>query len=165
MARWKWRIAVTSLDEVREQIAHFQAEARALGNQPERFEEVTGEVQMPRFWLKYYRSLEKRLLAGELPALDQAELQAICLGDQVVLLAVPAEVYTAQGMAIWAGSPFAHTLLTCYANGIVGYIPPAEEFAQGSYAAKLAAAVYGGAPFMPDIASRLVKSALTLLSE
>ncbi len=155
--------AVPSLAEVRGQIAHYQAEARALGNRPERFEEVTGEVQMPRFWLGYYRSLEKRLLAHDLPAEAQVELQAFCLGDQVVLLAVPAEVYTAQGKLIRRESAFEHTMLVCYANGMVGYIPPAEEFAQGSYAAKLAAAVYGGAPFQPDIATRLIDSALPLV--
>jgi hypothetical protein len=97
--------AVPSLAEVRGQIAHYQAEARALGNRPERFEEVTGEVQMPRFWLGYYRRLEKRLLAHDLPAEAQVELQAFCLGDQAVLLAVPAEVYTAQGKHIRRESP------------------------------------------------------------
>lgn len=157
--------AVPPREEVRAQIAHYAAEAKALGNQPERFEEVTGEVQMPRFWLKYYRGIEKRLLAGELPMQDQTELQAFCLADQLVLLAVPAEVYSAQGMAIRADSTFKHTLLACYANGIVGYIPPAEEFAEGSYAAKLAAAVYGGAPFQPDIAARLVSAALALVGQ
>ncbi len=151
-----------SLEEVRDQIAHFQAEAKRLGKQPERFEEVTGEVQMPRFWLGYYRSLERRLLAHDLPAVDHAELQAFCLGEQVILLAVPGEVYTAEGMTIRAGTSFEHTLLVCYANGLVGYIPPAKEFARGAYAARMAAAVYGGLPFQPDIADRLVSSALAL---
>jgi len=155
--------AVPSLEEVRQHIAHFQAEARRPGRRSERFEEVTGEVQMPRFWLGYYRSLERRLLAHELPAQDQAELQAFCLGEQAVLLAIPAEVYTGEGMAIRAGSSFPHTLPVCYANGLVGYIPPAEEFARGSYAARMAAAVYGGPPFQPDIAERLVRSALSLV--
>jgi len=155
--------AVPSLEEVRQHIAHFQAEARRPGRRSERFEEVTGEVQMPRFWLGYYRSLERRLLAHELPAQDQAELQAFCLGEQAVLLAIPAEVYTGEGMAIRAGSSFPHTLPVCYANGLVGYIPPAEEFARGSYAARMAAAVYGGPPFQPDIAERLVRSVLSLV--
>lgn len=159
----KMAYAVPSLEEVRAQIAHFQAEARQLGRQPERFEEVTGEVKMPRFWLGYYRSLERRLLANDLPAHSQAELQAFYLGEQGVLLAVPAEVYTAEGMTIRAEAPFEHTLLACYANGIVGYIPPAREFARGGYAARLAAAVYGGVPFQLDIAERLVRSALALV--
>ncbi len=154
---------VPSLNEIRGHIAHFEEELKLQGNKPERFEEVTGEVKMPRFWLRYYRGLEKRLLADALPAQEAVDVQALSISDAAILLGIPAEVYTEQGMAIRAASAFPHTLPVCYANGLVGYIPPAIEFQRKGYAAILGAAVYGRPLFQPTIADRLLETALTLV--
>jgi neutral ceramidase len=148
---------------VREQIAHYEAQARALGRVEEHFKEVTADVPMPRFWLRYYSLLEQRLAAGDLPEQDHAPLQVFTIGDAVALLGIPAEVYTAQGRALRQGSAFPHTLPVCYANGDIGYIAPPSEFAAGSYATSLAAAVYGGPPFKPTVGAEFLKAALPLL--
>jgi len=154
---------IPSLEVIRKQIAHFSTEARALGNQPEDFKEVTGEVKMPRFWLRYYKALEARLMAGEQPACVVAELQAFTIGDVLALVAIPAEVFTEQGLAIRQRSPFRHTLPVCYANGLYGYLPPRAEYEKGGYTASLAAAAYDAPPYQADVTDRLVSGVERLL--
>ncbi|MFO7323099.1 MAG: hypothetical protein DIU68_015335 [Chloroflexota bacterium] len=156
-------LAVPGLDEIRERIAVYQLEARTLGRHTEEFKAPSGEVKMPRFWLRYYRALERRVLEGKQPDYYEAELQAFLFGDQLALLGIPAEVYTEQGMAIRRQSRYAHTLPVCYANGLYGYLPPREEFVKGGYTAKLAAAVYDTPPYVSVVAERLVSAAATLL--
>lgn len=154
---------VPSLETVRERIAHFNAEAQALGNQPEDFKAPSGEVKMPRFWLRYYQALEDRLTAGEQPSGVQAELQAFSIGDVLALVAIPAEVFTEQGLAIRQLSPFQHTLPVCYANGVYGYLPPRSEYEKGGYTAILAAAAYDAPPYQMDVTDRLVSAVEQLL--
>lgn len=156
---------VPSLDAVRAKIAQYEAEADALGDQPEDFKEVTGEVQMPRFWLRYYRMLEAQIEAGALADSVGVELQAFTVGDALTLIAIPAEVYTEQGMAIRRLSSFAHTLAVCYANGTYGYLPPRADYESGSYTAVLAAAAYGAPPYQADVADRLVAAVEALLAQ
>jgi hypothetical protein len=152
-----------TLAAIQERIGHFSAEARALGNQPEDFKAPSGEVQMPRFWLRYYRMLERQLSAGTLRPTVEAELQAFSIGDVLTLVAIPAEVFTEQGLAIRQLSPFRHTLAVCYANGEYGYLPPRAEYEKGGYTAVLAAAAYGAPPYQPDVADRLVSAVDALL--
>jgi hypothetical protein len=155
---------VPSLETVRERIATYTAEADALGDQPEDFKEVTGEVRMPRFWLRYYTDLEAKMSAGTQADSMAAELQAFKIGDALTLVAIPAEVYTEQGMAIRRLSQAPHTLAVCYANGTYGYLPPRADYESGSYTAVLAAAAYGVPPYQPDIADRLVAAVDHLLA-
>lgn len=60
------------------------------------------------------------------------EMQAIALGD-AVLVTTPGETFVEIGQAIKAGSPFEHTLVTGYTNGVIGYIPTAKAFDEGGY--------------------------------
>ena len=152
------------LDAVRERIDHFKAEARALGNQPEDFKEVTGQVKMPRFWLRYYKALDERMTAGTQASSVTAELQAFTVGDTLALVAIPAEVFTMQGLAIRQASRFEHTLPVCYANGLYGYLPPRAEYESGGYTAILAAAAYDAPPYQADVTERLVAAVDRLLS-
>jgi len=58
---------------------------------------------------------------GELPSNDVLELQAIRLGE-LILLAVPGELYVEIGLERKRLSPFPHTLIAGYANGMLGYL-------------------------------------------
>ncbi len=147
-----------SAQMLKEKIAHYRAEVRELGGKPEIFEGVTSEAKLPRFWLGYYRNMQQRLANGEQPDHDDAELQTFALGKDVVLLAIPAEVYTAQGLKLRAESPYPHTLPVCYANGLYGYIPPRSAYEKTSYAASMAAAVFDRPPFRSNVAEVLVES-------
>lgn len=154
---------IPTLEVIRERISQYDAQARALGSQAEDFKAVTGAVPMPNFWLRFYQGLEQRLLANQQPAQATAELQMLSLSDTVALVGIPAEVFTEQGLAIRAHSPYAHTLVVCYANGTFGYTPPPEEFERGGYTAVLAPAAGGSPPYTNDVASRVVEAVTQLL--
>lgn len=154
---------VPAPEAIRARIAQYEAEIEAQGEQPERFTEVIGEAQMPRFWLRHYKSLAERLEAGETLDYKDIEMQAFVIAGELALLALPGELFTAAGRAVQAASPHAHTLPVCYANGAYGYFPPPVEFETAGYAATLAAAVHNSPPFKPDIAARIVEGAARLL--
>ncbi len=149
---------IPSLDVIRQRISVYQAQADALAGQAEDFKAVTGEVQMPNFWLRFYQGLEQRLLTNQQPGQATAEVQLLTLGDTIALIAIPAEVYTEQGLALRAASPYPHTLVVCYANGAFGYTPPPDEFARGAYTAVLAPAAGGSPPYTSDVAERVVEA-------
>ncbi len=155
---------VPTLDEVQQQIRLYEAEAGQDETHSEKFEDVTSSVRIPRFWLRFWRDMEKRLQNGIQTDAETFELQAISIGKDLVLVAAPAEVYTRQGMAIRQFSPDARTMLICYANDLCGYIPPREAYETGSYAAVLAAAVYDRLPFQPHVSDILLEQVRLLLS-
>jgi neutral ceramidase len=152
-------------ERLRREIARLGAERRRRRGQPDQpfGAPAEGDVRMPGFWLRHYRRLERRFERGELEDHELVELQALRLGRDVVVLAIPAEVYAEQGLQIKHASPFTHTLLACYANGCCGYLPPEREFTAGGYTATLAAAAYDRPPFRSDVARRLVDRAEALL--
>ncbi len=154
---------VPSLETIREQLAHFHAEVRALDNPPDGFTDPAGAERLPRLWRRYYRALERRIRAGQQPDYVDAVLQAFVVEGALAWLAIPAEVFTAEGRAIKSTAPHAHTLPICYANATLGYLPPRAQFEEGGYAARLAAAVYDRPFFKPDVAERLVEASTQLL--
>lgn len=158
---------LASPESLQQQIALHAAEQRQRREAPDDTfgAPAEGEGSMPGFWLRYYRRLERRLQRGELQGFELVELQALRLGRNAVLLAIPAEVYAEQGLQIKAESAFDHTLVVCYANGCCGYLPPEREFTEGGYTATLAAAAYDRPPFRSNVAQRLVERARALLRE
>jgi neutral ceramidase len=151
-----------SADTVREKIEYYRNQLDEVGSGRQPFGAVTESVDMPAFWLGYFEALDRRLKSGEQPTSEEIELQALYLGDDVLLLGIPAEVYTHEGVLIRQQSRCPHTLVVGYANGLVGYIPPVEEFEKATYAALLAAAVYDHPPFRADVADTLVATAMGL---
>jgi hypothetical protein len=154
---------IPSVDEIRQRIANYKAQADALAGQPEDFKDVVGEVQMPNFWLRFYQGLLDRLLNNQQPKQATAEIQMLRLSDDVALVGIPAEVYTEQGLAIRAASPYRHTLVVGYANGTFGYTPPPDEFERKVYIAVFAFAVGGVPPYIADVAARVVDAVAELL--
>jgi neutral ceramidase len=69
-------------------------------------------------------------------------LQAIKLGD-IVLIAFPGETFTSLGLQLRAQFPKQDLICVNTANGLIGYIPTADEFDCKSYAAFMAAGIYG----------------------
>lgn len=68
---------------------------------------------------------------------ETIEVQALAVGD-VALVAFPAEMFTALGREVRAGSPFPDTLAVTLANGWHGYVPTVEAFARGGYEPRFA---------------------------
>lgn len=83
------------------------------------------------------------------------ELHAIRIND-VVLLGMPGEPFVEIGLAVKAGSPFAHTLFGGYSNVGSAYVPTAPAYAVGGYEVD-------GTPFTPEAAQAVIDASLDLL--
>jgi len=71
------------------------------------------------------------------------EVQAVAVGD-TAFVTTPGETFVEIGQAIAAGSPFPHTFVTGYTNGVVGYIPVDTAFEEGGYEVESAYQFYYG---------------------
>lgn len=148
------------LSEAEAKVMQYERQVNCLGRDGSR----GAELSRARFWLRWAEDVRDTLRGHVAPLQRQAELQAIRLGEGV-LLGLPAEVFTEVGSAVKAQSPFPHTLLVTYANGDVGYIPTEQDFEAGGYAATMAPAIYDHFPFTPDVGMRLVEATGQLLEE
>ena len=63
----------------------------------------------------------------------EVEIQLFCFGRELALIGVPADFFVEYGLEIRKQSPFRHTLVVAFANGMCGYIPTEEAFRQGGY--------------------------------
>ena len=62
-------------------------------------------------------------------------------------------------------SPFRHTYVISYGNGLVGYFPTAESFKRGGYAPKEAPKYFGVTFLKPEAEHILEEGILTLTKE
>ena len=86
------------------------------------------------------------------------EVYATVIGDEWALLAVSIEMFAATGLAIKAGSPFAHTLVSGYSGPSCGYLPTAEAYPLGGYEVEIT-------PFAPEASDVLVATCIDLLRD
>lgn len=70
-------------------------------------------------------------------ATETVEIQVFAAGD-LALVALPGEFFAESGLRLRSRSPFPQTLVIGYANGGIGYVPPAQAFAEGGYETRLA---------------------------
>jgi neutral ceramidase len=70
------------------------------------------------------------------PASEAAEIQGVASGD-LALIALPGEFFAESGLHLRERSPFPHTVVIGYANGCLGYVPPAAAFEEGGYETRL----------------------------
>jgi hypothetical protein len=85
-----------------------------------------------------------------------AEVQAIRLGENVALVALPGEVFVELGLAIKQQSPFDHTFVIELANDSPAYVPTRKAMEQGGYEA-------ANSLYAPGGGEKLVETALKLL--
>lgn len=88
----------------------------------------------------------------------RAEVQAIRLGSDTALVALPGEVFTELGLDIKQRSPFKRTIVVELANGSIGYVPDRKAFSEGNYEAVSARCAAGSG-------ERLVEAAIGLLKQ
>jgi neutral ceramidase len=89
---------------------------------------------------------------------QEVEVQVIALGDDLVWVSMPGEIFVELGLAVKKDSPFRHTIIAELANGAIGYIPTRRAFAEGNYEPVSARCAAGSG-------ERLVETALKLLKE
>jgi neutral ceramidase len=121
-------------------------------------------ISVRRFWHEWAQDTCDALTRGTAPTRARAELQALRIGD-AVLVAMPGEIFTEIGLSIKSQSAYDHTFLITYANGNVGYIPTEQDFTEGAYASSMAFAIYGYFPFQTDVGNRLVAAAGALVGK
>ena len=84
----------------------------------------------------------RQLSAGAVASSVPAFLQTIRIGD-VAIAAVPGEVFSEIALAIKQRSPARTTLFAGYSNGIISYLPTADEYQYGGYECDYAHHSYG----------------------
>ncbi len=86
------------------------------------------------------------------------EAQAIVIGDDIALVAMPGEPFAEIGMDVKARSPFKYTLFSGYSNVGWAYIPTADAYPLGGYEVEIT-------PFDPSAAEQIVTESVALLDE
>ncbi len=111
-----------------------------LGEAQRVLEETTAEVERARQADSSARTLHlgslelnwaRRLVAlaesGPTDRTVEASIQALRLGD-IAIVTAPGEAFVRMGLDAKARSPLPHTLYAAYANGVVSYIPTADQY-------------------------------------
>jgi hypothetical protein len=81
-------------------------------------------------------NMERTVLAyKQLQPPDQytVEVQAIRIGDGCAIVSLPGEFFVQTGMDLTRAAGIDNLLIAGYANDYIGYVPPANEFANGGY--------------------------------
>lgn len=99
------------------------AERQTKGSQP-------WELRVAAHFANWADRLVEAIRDGH-PTLDLV-LQAVRIND-IVLASLNVEAFFETGMAVKAKSPFEHTQVLGYSNGVVCYLPRAEDYPQGGW--------------------------------
>jgi hypothetical protein len=67
-----------------------------------------------------------------------------------VIVGLPGEVLVEYALWIDRDSPFEHTIVPAYTNGMVGYVATASAIARGGYEVETSFDYYGGLPLRPE---------------
>ena len=108
--------------------------ARKLREEIIMLRRIAGQsLVLPKHWLGV--ALDKKVKIPYDPLREQervCELQALALGD-VILAAVPGELFTELGLEIKRRSWSSRVMVITQANGSIGYIPTREAYEEGGY--------------------------------
>lgn len=128
-----------------------------------------GETRTTRNPIRYHISWLETMLAleaagGRATAVD-GEIWAARIGDCAVVGA-PGEIFGAIGTAVRRQSPAPVTIFAGYSQGSLGYIATPDEYPHGGYEPAISHRGYGQpAPFSPEVAGIIERTALGLLGE
>lgn len=86
-----------------------------------------------------------------------AEVQAMALTQDVVVIALPGEIFVELGLDIKRRSPFKHTIITTLANGSVGYLPNQYAFPEGKYEVDVTRCAKGSGEMLVEAALQLTR--------
>jgi hypothetical protein len=129
----------------------------------------TWEIRVAKKYESWARALEAAVAEGH-PTCDLT-VQALRVND-VVLVGVSAETFFETGLDVMARSPFPDTFVLGYTNGLVAYLPRAEDYPDGGWQLEGDYAVPDLMPqawqlpvaFRPDSADRVVECAAELIA-
>jgi hypothetical protein len=87
------------------------------------------------------------------------EVQGLALGPDMLILAMSHEVFASYQLALSQRSPFAHTMVLAYSNGVADYVPTAEAFLAGGYEVSTAPKLYGWPNLSPCCEEHVMRAA------
>lgn len=96
-------------------------------------------------------------LAEVRPGTQAVEIQAFRLSAECGIVSLPGEFFVETGRHVARSSGLVFPLVAGYANGSVGYVPPAGEYVAAGYEV-------GMTQFSPGAAERIADTAVTTLS-
>lgn len=123
---------------------------------------TTNPVRYHIAWLE--RMLEQESAGGRATAIE-GEVWAARVGD-CAIVGAPGEIFGAIGSAVRRASPARTTIFAGYCQGSLGYVATPDEYAFGGYEPAVSHRGYGQpAPFAPEVAGILERTAIELLGE
>lgn len=122
--------------------------------------EKTLETMAKSEWAK---QALKELSARKKPPKINFELNAVAIND-VVISTFPTELFVEIGLNVKKKSGFRHTIIGCYANGCIGYVPTKKEFKKGGYEIEDSYKYFGIYPVAPGTGEFIQKQAIKLIN-
>jgi hypothetical protein len=123
---------------------------------------TTNPVRYHIDWLE--RMLAQEAEGGRARAID-GEVWAARIGP-CAIVGAPGEIFGAIGTAVRRASPAETTIFAGYSQGSLGYVATPDEYSFGGYEPSVSHRGYGQpAPFSPDVAGIIERTAIDLLEE
>lgn len=143
-------------DDVRHELAGLHAELDSLADPLARPKRRARQAEL---WIEdLLLSHPQRFDCTDPPADPPAlPVQVFGLGQNLAIVALPGEPFTATGLAIRAVFP-GTVLVAGYANNAAGYLPTSEEFRHSGYE-------IGSSQYAPGTAEQLANTASALLGD
>ena len=94
-------------------------------------------VEMERYWA------DALLAEEEIPRTITGELSVLCIGEHLLLFAIPGELFSAVGKRVKHLGDGRFSLLAGYTGGSLGYLPSRTAIAEGGYEVTDAYKYYG----------------------
>ena len=84
------------------------------------------------------------------------EVQAIAVGEELAIVALPGEIFVELGISLKNASPFKQTFIAELANGSIGYIPNRGAYSEGLYEVFSARCTEGSGEVLVEEALKLL---------
>lgn len=147
-------------------VAEIEEEIAALREQHAAAEAAGDAVQEQVFRWRILRRERFLPLAREGATGLARPLQATALRiGPAVIVALPAEVLVEYALWIDRDSPFEHTIVPAYTNGMVGYVATASAIARGGYEVNTSFDYYGGLPLRCETEPIVLAGVAEMLAE
>jgi hypothetical protein len=165
----RWAELPLSEMPTRDVAAKLQQRYRAAFDQSSRSGN-SAQVQVAHRWAAWSDRLVEAV--GRNQHSVPLPIQVIRIGD-IAWVGIGAETFFETGMAIKRASPIAHTEVLGYCNGVIGYLPRAEDHPQGGWRLDTQYAVPDLFPqayllpviFAPEAEAMVIEAALDLLRQ
>jgi len=137
------QLPLQSPPPVREVEATFEQAREALRAVESNPNAGRGQLYVARRLFEWAGELLALAKEGDKPRTRPFEIQVMAVGD-AAFVALPGEVFVEYQLNIERDSPFAHTFVLGYTNGVIGYVPDASAFPKGGYEVETAHKYYKG---------------------